>query len=274
MEKKLKIGIVGCGAIGTSLAKAIRNDFKGQAEIVSLYDTRFEAAAAVSRLACGSNRLVSASLKQLVSKAGLVIESASANSSFIIAREALKKGRDIMIMSVGGVVKHKNELSLLARKSRAKVYIPSGAIAGIDALKAAAVHSIKKVILTTRKNPLSFKNVAYVKEKNIDLGSIKNDKLLFSGSAEEAVKLFPQNINVAAILSMAGIGSGLTRVRIVASPSAKRNIHEVKIVSDSAEVTAITENVLHPENPKTSFLAVLSAIAVLKQILDPIRIGT
>jgi aspartate dehydrogenase len=177
-------------------------------------------------------------------------------------------------MSVGGVVDFSRRLSALAKKNGVKVYIPSGAIAGIDALKAARHGKIKKVILSTYKNPRSFKGVRYVDEKKIKLDKIKKDTVLFSGSAKEAVKLFPQNINVAAVLSIAGIGRDKTRVRIVASPSITKNIHQIEIESQAGKILTRTENTLHPDNPKTSYLAYLSAVATLKQLFEPVKVGT
>ena len=141
------------------------------------------------------------------------------------------------------------------------------------ALKAANIAGVKKVILTTRKHPNSFSGVEFVK-KHFKLAGLKKDKLLFNGSAAQAVKYFPQNINVAALLGLAGIGMRKTEVRIIASPGVKKNIHEIEIESKAAKIFTRTENILHPQNPKTSFLAVLSAIATLKQILQPIKIGT
>jgi aspartate dehydrogenase len=98
--------------------------------------------------------------------------------------------------------------------------------------------------------------------------------VLFCGPAKEAVKYFPQNINVAAVLSLAGIGAGKTIVRIIASQAVNKNIHEISVEAQAGNIATRTENILHPENPKTSFLAVLSAQAVLKQILEPVKIGT
>jgi len=271
--KRLKIGIVGCGAIGSSLAKTIVKDFSRQAQLAALYDIDEAKARRLSRVVSKNGDLFFG-LKRLISKSGLVIEAASAKSSWAIARAVLSAGRDIMIMSVGGVVDRAEGLERLARKYKAKVYIPSGAISGIDALKAAAVKKIKRVVITTRKHPLSFKGVAYVSAKGIALDKLKKDKVLFSGPAKEAVKYFPQNINVAAVLSLAGIGSRKTQVKIIASLKAKRNTHEIQIDSDSGRIFTRTENVLHPDNPKTSYLAVLSAIATLKQIVRPVVIGT
>lgn len=106
------------------------------------------------------------------------------------------------------------------------------------------------------------------------MDKIKKDTLLFFGNAKEAINFFPQNINVAGLLSIAGIGQNKTKVKIIASPKTKKNIHEVYIESKAARIFTRTENILHPDNPKTSYLAVLSAIATLKQILEPVKIGT
>jgi aspartate dehydrogenase len=271
---KLKIGIVGCGAIGSSLAKAIVNDFSKLAVLVALYDIDLKKTRYLSRLISKDKSLLTKSLEQLINKSDLVIEAASAKSSWEIAKEVLINRRSIMIMSIGGIVSHFKELSKLAERHNTKVYLASGAISGIDALKAAKLGRIKKVFLTTRKNPASFKDVEYVVRKKVNLDKIKKDTLLFSGSAKDAVKYFPQNINVAGLLSIAGIGKDKTQVKIIASPKIKKNIHEIKIESEAAVISTRTENTLHPDNPKTSYLAVLSAIATLKQILEPVKIGT
>lgn len=271
---RLKIGIVGCGAIGSSLAKFIVKELSLQAQLSALYDVDALKNKRLAKLVSKKEDLAVSSLRELIARSQLVIESASAVSSREIARRALSRGRDVMIMSTGGVAGSLKELSALAKKNNAKVYIPSGAICGVDALKASKIGRIKTVTLTTRKNPSSFKGVKYVQERGINLAEIKKETVLFSGPAREAVKHFPQNINVAAVLSLAGIGQDKTVVKLIASPQTKRNIHEIKIESASGNISTRTENVLHPDNPKTSFLAVLSAMETLRQILEPVRIGT
>lgn len=262
--KKLRIGIIGCGAIGSSLAKAIRRDFKGSAVLAALYDldrSKIGIPAAKSR-------------EGLIKKSDLVIEASSSEFSFEIAKEVLGEGKDVIIMSVGGISGKLKELTRIAKEYGGRAYIPSGAISGVDALKAAKIAGIKKVTLTTRKHPFSFKGVEYINKRGIRLDKIKKDKVLFFGPAYLAVRYFPQNINVAGVLGLAGIGAQKTMVKIIASPGTKKNIHELKIDSAAAKIKTRTENTLHPDNPKTSYLAVLSAIAALRQILEPVRIGT
>jgi aspartate dehydrogenase len=274
MSKILNIGIVGCGAIGSSLAKVISREFRGRARLAALYDLDTAKAQKLSLAVSGSKKIAVGNLNALITKSGLVIESASSLCAWEIAKKVSFRGRDIMIMSAGGITHHLKELNALARLKKSRVYIPSGAIAGIDALKAARMGKVIKVTLTTRKNPASFSGVKAIKEKRINLEAIKKDTVIFSGPAEQAVRSFPQNINVAAVLSLAGIGAKKTMVKIIASPSVKRNIHEIEVISQAGTIFTRTENIPHPDNRKTSFLAVLSAAAVLKQILVPVRIGT
>lgn len=272
-NKILKVGVCGCGAIGSSLARFILEEFSGEMQLSGLYDLDAGRAKNLAR-ELKKEGLALNSLESLIKKAGLVIETSRAESAFRIAQETLSRGRDILLMSVGGVINTYRELESLARKNNARIFIPSGAICGIDGLKASAAAEIRRVTLTTKKPPRAFSGVAYVSRLKIDLENLKQDTLIFEGSALEAVSAFPQNINVAATLSLAGIGPEKTRVRVVASPAISRNIHEIEIESDAGRIFTATENLIHPDNPKTSYLAVLSAIASLKQIVQPVKIGT
>lgn len=255
------------------MAGEIALNLRKYADLTALFDIKPEKSHSLSKRIVKSVKLCVNSLDMLIKKSELVIEATSAKSSWAIARKSLSAGCSIMVMSVGGMVNHLSELNALARKNNARVYLPSGAIAGMDALKAAHIGKVQKVVLTTRKHPSAFSGVEYV-TKRFKLEGLKKDKILFSGSASLAVKYFPQNINVAAALGLAGIGMHKTRVRIIASPQIKKNIHEIAIVSNAARIFTRTENILHPQNPKTSFLAVLSAIATLNEILQPVKIGT
>jgi len=272
MAKLLKIGIVGCGAIGSSLAKSIVSDFSKEAELTSLYDIDVEKAYNLSIKF--DRKLAALNLEDLINKVDLIIEATRADTAFDIVKRVLSLSKDIMIMSVGGIIEHYKELKALTEEKKSRVFIPSGAICGIDGLKAATCGRINRVILTTKKPPKAFLGVPYILKKKIRLDNIDKDTVLFEGNASQATKVFPQNINVAATLSIAGVGPEATVVRIVASPNIERNIHEIEIESDAGRIITRSENVIHPDNPKTSYLAVLSAIATLKQILDPIKIGT
>jgi aspartate dehydrogenase len=273
MSKPLRIGIVGCGAIGGSLAKIILSEFKDKARLVGLYDVNKEKAQRlVERFK--NYRLMAWDLKELIKNSDFLIEATHKNAVFAIAKDTILAKKNIMIMSVGGLLEHYQKLKMLAEKNRVNIFVPSGAVCGIDGLKASVFGNIKKVTLITKKPPIAFEGSAYLLKKKIKLENIKEETVLFEGNALSAVNSFPQNINVSATLSLAGIGAKRTVVRIVALPNTTRNIHEIEIESDAGRIFTRTENVAHPDNPKTSYLAVLSAAATLKQILGPIKIGT
>lgn len=268
----IRIGIIGCGTIGAKLARYIDTDLKGRAQLVAISDideqkTRELAGALRARPEI-------AGIEALIDSADLVIEAASANASFEIAKRTISAGKDVLIMSTGGLLKDYKTLFESARDKSANIYLPSGAICGLDGLKGAKFSKIEKVTLTTRKPPEGFKGAPYVVKKKIALEEIKSDTVLFEGDALEAIEGFPANINVAATLSLCGIGSDKTKVKIIASPSATKNIHEVEIEGEFGRLLTRTENVPSPDNPKTSYLAILSAIATLNGILERVKIGT
>lgn len=271
-NKKVKIGIVGCGTIGTELAQAIEQRFTAQAELSALCDID-ETKAQNLKANCPSTPKI-LSIDELTKSCDLVIEAASGQVSYEVAQKALKQKKDVMIMSVGGILDRHQELFSLAQEKGCHIYLPSGAIAGLDAVKAAQMAKINKAILITRKPPKGLIGAPYLKEKKIDLSSIKEETVIFEGQAQEAIKGFPKNVNVCAALSLAGIGAKETKVKIVTSPDYKANIHEIHVEGDFGKLVTRTENVPSPANPKTSFLASLSAIATLKNILDVVKIGT
>lgn len=273
MPRLLRIGIVGCGAIGSSLAGIISKDFRSGADICGIYDLDRQKAAGLRRF-LRKDIYVADCLTGLIKKSDLIIEATAMNSSYEIARQTLEASRDIMILSVGGIIARYLYLVRLARKKGGRIYIPSGAICGVDGVKAAAMAGIKKVILTTRKPPGGFRGVPYIAKNKIRLEGLKKDRVIFQGNAISALKNFPQNINVAATLSISGLGPEKTIVRIIASPNVTRNTHEVEVISDSGRIVCRSENVIHPSNPKTSYLAVLSAAAMLRRILHPLECGT
>ena len=209
-------------------------------------------------------------------KIHLVIEAASQDAVRQYAIKALFEGKDLMVMSTGALLDDVlfREISKIAEKYGRKVYVPSGAIVGLDNIKAAAVRPIEEVTLITRKPPQSFEGAPLIKEKHINLSTLDKPLLLFEGPAREAVKLFPKNVNVSASLSLAGIGPDRTKVRIIADPHARNITHEIHVKGEFGEIITRTLNKPFPENPKTSYIAALSAIATLRKISGNIIVGT
>jgi len=209
-------------------------------------------------------------------KIQLVIEAASQDAVRQYAVKTLYKGKDLMIMSTGALLDDDlfKEISKIAKEKGKKVYLPSGAIVGLDNIKAAAVRFVDEVMLVTRKPPRSFEGAPLVEERGIDLSKLDNPLLLFEGSAREAVKLFPKNVNVSASLSLAVIGPDRTKVRIIADPQAENITHEIHVRGEFGEIMTRTVNRPFPDNPKTSYIAALSAIATLRKISGNIIVGT
>ncbi|MDP2929956.1 MAG: aspartate dehydrogenase [Candidatus Omnitrophota bacterium] len=269
--KKIKVGIIGCGTIGSEIAGACQDELKDKVSLIGICDLNEVRVGALEKVL--KNRVPTLNLAELIKKADLIIEAASAKISADILKRAIAGKKDVLIMSVGGLLGNEGLLDK-AQKAGIKVYLPSGALCGIDGLKSASVGRIDSVMLTTRKPPKGLEGAPYVERNNIDLSSIKEETIIFDGTAGEAVNGFPQNVNVAAILSLAGLGSADTRVRIVTSPDYTKNIHEVEIRGESGVIMTRTENIPSKINPKTSQLAVFSAIATLRSVVKSVRIGT
>ena len=269
--KKIKIGIVGCGTIGSQIAHACQSLLKDKVELVAICDADAKAAAALMKALKKGPAILG--LDEIIEKSGLVVEAASARVSGEVLSKCVKSGRDCMIMSVGGLIGQENLLKQ-AGDEGVRVYIPSGALCGIDGLKSASIGRIDSVMLTTRKPPKGLEGAPYLKEKKIDLSRITGETVIFEGSAEEAIRGFPQNVNVSAALSLAGLGAKKTRVKIITAPEYTKNIHEVQIEGEAGRIFTRTENVPSVSNPKTSEMAVFSAIATLRGITDAVRIGT
>jgi len=267
---KIKAGIIGCGTIGSEIARYIDTQLP-QMELAAICDALPQKAKELADNLV--RRPAIFDMDRLIEVSDLVVEAASKEVCKEVVRKCVEKGKHIMVMSTGGILENLGALDLI-RKKGIHLYLPSGAIAGIDALKAAKIGEIHSVTLTTRKPPQALAGAPFIVQNNIKLGEIKEETLLFEGSALEAINAFPANINVAATLSIAGIGAKRTRVRIFASPGLEVNIHEVEVAGEFGKFIARTENLPSPKNPKTSYLAVLSAMAMLKEIAETVRIGT
>ncbi len=272
MPEIKRIGIVGCGAIGGQLAHFIDSNFKDRARLTAVCDYFTEKAQALSKELNPHPEVLP--LESIPSHCDLLVEAANQETCRKLVPMALEKGCDIMTMSIGGLIDIYEKVFALARSKNANLYIPSGAIAGIDGLEAAMLGGVTSVKITTRKPMAALADAPYVVEKGLRFAEFTGDTVIFDGSARDAVKAFPLNINVAATLSFAGLGFDRTKVQVVTGPGITTNTHEIEIEGAFGRLTTRTENVPSPENPKTSYLAVLSACAMLNSILNPVKIGT
>jgi aspartate dehydrogenase len=273
----LKVALIGCGAIGTALGKAIDAGKAGISELSWVYDLKPRNAKALVKKLKSKPQVARTVAEICTDKSvDLVIEAASQVAVEQYALEVLKSKKDLMVMSVGAFSDEKlfRQVQKTARKTGQRLYIPSGAVLGIDGIKAAIRAGIDEVILTTRKPPAALARVKYVRKRKLDLSELRVPRIVFEGTAQEAVKAFPKSVNVAATLSIAGIGLEKTKVRVVADPSVDRNVHVIRVRGKAGEFVTEAHNVPSPDNPKTSYLAALSALRTLRNLTEAVIIGT
>jgi aspartate dehydrogenase len=254
----VKVGIVGCGAIGSEVARAA-SAMDGITSIL-LFDIDPDATALLKGL---PRTKVAKSAQALLDGSDLVVEAANKGVVQTVVRDALAAGKGAILMTIGALADDalREDLVATARRTGGKIYVPSGAVMGVDGVKAAAEGELKSVTLVTTKPPAGV-------DKKTDRWT-----LLFSGPAREAVQRFPKNVNVAATLSLAGLGFDQTHVQVAIDPLATRNSHKVIVEGSFGRARIEVENLPSPTNPATSYLASLSCIAMLRRIVSPIEVG-
>ncbi|HEX7032731.1 MAG TPA: aspartate dehydrogenase [Nitrososphaera sp.] len=271
-----KIALLGCGTIGSQLALAVDSRKVANASLVALFDIYEKNIQNLKNKLHTNPNAYSEFREFLSSGADIVIEAASQDAVRTLGKAVLEAGKDLMVMSVGALADSEFLAELLhaATMKGCKIYVPTGAIAGIDAIRSVK-HLLESVTLTTTKNPKALAGAPFFETGKIKLDNITKSTVIYEGTAVNAVKAFPANVNVAAVLSLAGIGAEKTKVKIVADPQATTNQHEIVAAGSFGEIRITVKNVPSPENPKTSFLAVLSAIECLRSICDDgMRIGS
>lgn len=278
---KKNISIIGCGAIGSELALSVDRMMIENVNISSFLDIKLENAEILKSKLSNNNPIVFNNFSDYIKSdtfkdVDLVVEAASQNALTSYLNPIILLKKDILVMSVGAFANPDffSQVIKNVEKNDINLYVPSGAIAGIDAIKSVR-SSISYVTLTTTKNPNSLKDSPFFKKTNLTADSIKKRTLIFEGSAIEAVQNFPANVNVAALLGLAGIGVEKTKVNVIADPSLRINKHEIKVIGKFGELIVRVKNVPSPTNPKTSYLAILSVIESLRSITTKgVKYGT
>jgi aspartate dehydrogenase len=268
----MKVGIIGCGFIGGTLAKEI--EFIDEITELYLYDHNLSSS---EGLASGLNKATAMSdVKVLIDNVDLVIEAATQDAVREYSEQILNRSRDLMVMSVGALVDDSlwAKIKNLAVENNCKVFLPSGAICGIDGLKSASMAVIDEVTIETTKPPKGLEEVRYITKQGIDFSKLTSPLTVFDGPARDAVKHFPKNVNIAACVSLAGIGFDKTKIRIIVDPAATRNQHKLICRGRFGSFTCVINNMPSITNPKTSYLAALSAIGTLKKVVSGVWIGT
>jgi aspartate dehydrogenase len=251
----MRIGLLGCGNIGHIIAEHATGF-----TITAVYDVVPERAQEIARISGGQAYGDFASF--LNADIDIVVEAASVVAVWMHAQDVLSHHKNIIIMSVGALADpaFRDQIRKAALASGTKVFIPSGAIFGLDNLKVGRISKISRLLLRTTKSPASL---------NMDA---KERRLIFSGKANECIKAFPKNVNVSVAMSLAA-GQD-TDVELWVDPAIDRNVHELFIEGDFGEAHIQVTNVPSPDNQATSYLAALSILSLLEKMDDPIVVGT
>src|SRR3954451_19698949 len=264
-----RVAVAGLGAIGIKIVEALDEGIDGLV------------LAAVSVQNPDKHQKFLAGLKKppavlpidgLAAVADIVIECAPSKLVRSIVAPFVGSGRTAIVLSAGALLENE-DLIELARQNGGQIVVPTGALIGLDAVTAAAEGNILSVKMVTRKPVTGLAGAPYLIENNIDIESIKQPLRIFQGTAREAAKGFPANLNVAVALSLAGIGPDRTTLEIWADPALTRNVHRVEVESDSARFSMSIENI-PSDNPRTGLITALSVIACLRKLHAPLRVGT
>jgi aspartate dehydrogenase len=269
-QHRLRVAVAGFGAIGKVVAEALDSGIDGlELAAVSARDAQ-RAAKAMAGFARVAPVVP---LSRLGEEADIVVECAPAAVLRDIAEPALAAGRTLVVLSCGALLDN-FDLVDLARRQGGRILVPTGALLGLDAVQAAAVGEVSRVHMITRKPPNGLEGAPYLVEQGISVLGIGEPRCVFTGTAREAARGFPANVNVAAALALAGIGPDRTTVEIWADPGLTRNTHRIELDADSVRLSMQIENVPSLENPRTGRLTPLSVIALLRKLSAPLAIGT
>ena len=271
----MRVAIIGGGSIARLFLEHVRRGDLGHARVVAIVGrgerTRASRLAKSFRVPC-----VSGLKALLAAKPDVVVEAAAHEAVREYGEALLKKGIALIVLSAGALCDDvlRRKLERAAEKSGALLSVPSGGIGGLDALKAACVAGVDEVTIAVTKPPAAWKGIPYVEKLGVDLDGLREPRVLFEGPAREGVPHFPANVNIAAVLSMAGIGFDRTRLKVVADPALRHNTHYIDVKGRTGNISIKLENVPSPDNPKTAWLACYSALAALKAVQSPVRYGT
>src|SRR3979409_1928240 len=265
----LRVAIVGLGAIGRKVAQALD---QGIASLALVAVSAQKPEKHRGWLAGLTKPPAVLPIEALVDVADIVVECAPGKLVRSIVAPFGASGKIAVVVSVGALLDNE-DLIELARRNGGQIVVPTGALIGLDAVTAAAVGKIHSVRMVTRKPIAGLAGAPYIVENNIDIAGITEPLKIFDGTARQAAKGFPANLNVAVALSLAGIGPDQTRLEIWADPTVTRNVHRIEVDSDSARFSMSIENI-PSENPKTGRITALSVIAYLRKQRAALRVGT
>ena len=271
----MRVGLLGGGTIARLVLEAIGRGALAGAEVVALTGRTSASGAAALAKQHGVHFVIGRDAL-LARQPEVVLEAASHDAVREHLVPLLKAGVHTVVLSAGALVDDalRRAAEAAASTSGAMLYVPSGGIGGLDALKAACAAGVDEVSIEVAKPPAAWKGIAFVQAQRIDLDRLAARHTLFAGPAREGVPHFPQNVNIAAVLALAGVGLDRTRLVVIADPALERNTHTIRVSGPTGRFSIVMENVASPENPKTSWLACYSALAALRVLQSKVRYGT
>lgn len=271
----MRVAILGGGTIARLFLEHIRRGDLGRIEVTAIC-ARSPASAGKALASEYGVPFVVGVEALIASRPEVVVEAASHEAIRAHLVGLLSRRISVIVLSGGALVDDalRAAAEKAAQDNDALLYVPSGGIGALDALKAACIAGVDEVSIQIAKPPVAWKKIEYVEALGVDLDNLREARVLFEGPAREGVPHFPQNVNIAAVLAMAGIGFDRTQLRVLADPGLTRNTHTIRVRGASGTITIVLENVPAPENPKTAWLACYSALAALKLMNSRVRYGT
>ena len=265
------VGIGGLGTVGFEVAQRID---RGEVEGLALAAVSARDHARARKRMAGFRKPVEVVVAaELAERADIVVESAPASVFHEIAEPAVRAGKVLVAISAGALLDHA-DLVEVARTTGAQIVVPSGAVMGLDAVRGAAESGIESVTMITRKPPGGLAGAPYLLDHGIDVDGLDAPLKVFDGSAREAARGFPANVNVAAALGLAGIGPERTRLEIWADPGVSRNTHEIRLEAEVVRFQLRIESIPSPGNPRTGRSVAPSVVAALRRFVAPLVVGT
>ena len=267
----MKIGIAGMGAIGLRVAQELDRGGIPGCELAGISARNADRAAEANATLSKSAPVYA--LDEISDHCDVVIESLPPQLFMDLAHPVVKAGKELVVLSASQLL-GQQALFDLAEKTGARIVIPSGAMLGLDAIKGAAVGDLHSVVIETRKPVAGLAKAPYVVDNKIDLTNLTEPMLVLGGTVTEVARVFPANVNVAAAVSLAGIGPDKTRMEVWADPALDKNKHTVRVTSDSSDFEMTIQNRPSEENPATGKITALSVIALLRQKTSVLQVGT
>jgi aspartate dehydrogenase len=268
-REPLRVGLAGLGAVGLEVARRLEAGITGLA-LAAVAARDAEKARRNLPQVGGSIALVAA--EKLAESCDVVVECLPPALFRSIATSVIDRGKLFMPLSVGQLLQHW-DLVARAKETGARILVPTGALLGLDAVRAAAEGTINSVTMVTRKPPAGLEGAPYLVERGITLKGLNAARKVFDGSARDGARGFPANVNVAAALSLAGIGPDRTRLEIWADPAIDRNTHRIEVDADTARFSMSIEGI-PSTNPRTGRIVPLSTVATLRGLVSELKVGT